>query len=96
MGPDGFPGWNRDRLWYLRAVRTRFQSRTLIAAVCLAVLLLAVLAAGAHGPVYAILAPFWLFLETLVLVSILPRAADSGPDPFPFAAAFASRPPPIQ
>ncbi|HTX40020.1 MAG TPA: hypothetical protein VME43_33605 [Bryobacteraceae bacterium] len=62
-------------------MRNRLHSRRLIAAVCLAVLLLALLAAGAHSPVYAILAAFWLFLETLVLVSILPRAADSGPDP---------------
>jgi hypothetical protein len=77
-------------------VTSAFQARKLIAILCLAALLIAVAAPNAHGPAFALLAPFWLLIEILVLVSIERRTEDRTPAPFPFVAAVASRAPPLQ
>jgi hypothetical protein len=77
-------------------VPTVFHARKLSAILCLAALLFAVLTPGAHGLASAILVPFWLFMEILVILSIQRRTEDRDPYPFPFVSAFASRAPPIQ
>jgi hypothetical protein len=77
-------------------VPTVLHARKLIAILCLAALLLALLTAGAPGSASAILVPFWLFIEILIIVSIQRRTEDRDFSPFPFLSAFASRAPPTQ
>ena len=70
--------------------------RKAIALLCLAAILFAVLTTSSHSLVSAILAPFWLFVELLVVVSIRPKTEESAPYPFPFFCATPTRAPPIQ
>jgi hypothetical protein len=77
-------------------VSPALHSRKLIAIVCLAVLLLAVLTPSAYGFVQAILAPFWLLIEILAIVSVQRATEDHDPYPFLFVSAVAPRAPPTQ
>jgi len=77
-------------------VPVQSHARKLIAVLCLAAWLLAVLIPGTHGLASAVPAPFWLFLAILVVVSIQRRTEDGTADPFLFVSTAASRAPPIQ
>ncbi len=69
--------------------------RRSIALFCLAVLLLAVLIPGASGLPFATLAPLWLFVAAVAILSIHCTALDSGAPSTPFLAVVSNRAPPI-
>jgi len=75
---------------------TAINLRKMVVAVCLATILFAALAPGQFGLASAVLVPFWLFVELLVLFSIQSRIEDRQPDPFPFYSTLPARAPPIQ
>jgi hypothetical protein len=77
-------------------VPAAFHPRRLIAILCVAALLVAVMTSGAHGSAPAIVVPLWLFIEILVFVSIHRRIKDRGFYAFLCISAVAARAPPVR
>jgi len=77
-------------------VQTASYARQLIALLCIATVLAVALTPGADGLASVILAPFWLFVEILVVLSIQRTSEDRDPYPFRYISAVPSRAPPIQ
>jgi len=75
-------------------VPARFHPRRLIALLCLAALLFALVTPGA--PALALFVPFLLFIELLVVVSRHLRNDDRDPGVFPWISLAPSRAPPLQ
>lgn len=70
--------------------------RRLIALLCLLAIVLALLAPGPYGLAPALLAPFWLFIAILTVVSVQRATEDCDAYAFPFASTIPARAPPIQ
>ena len=69
--------------------------RKLIAVFCMAAILLALLTPASSGPLYAILAPFWLFFALPTIVAARRAPEESDPCAFPFVPAVPARAPPL-
>jgi hypothetical protein len=73
-----------------------FHGRRLIALFCLTALLFAVLATDTGTSVWAVLVPFWLLIEIIVIVSAARARDDHDLYSEPSLSTAPSRAPPIQ
>lgn len=71
-------------------------TRRLLAVVCLALLLFALLTAANGARVLAVLTPICVFFELLVMLAVAWPRRDEEPQPFPLVPVVASRPPPVR
>ena len=71
-------------------------ARRLIVLLCLAAVLLALLASAANGLPFAILAPLWFFVAAIVGVPLRSVSEHCDVRQFSSLPVFAARPPPLQ